>query len=70
MSLNQNSKKLTKEVNQTIRENLNINTAYDKIQTAYDYESYREYKLPIVHFDTTSAKARRKLIKIRKENQT
>ena len=66
MSINQNSKKLTEQVNQTLRENRNVETAYNKIQHRYDYEHYQEDKPPIVHFDKTASEARRRMHHLRK----
>ena len=70
MSINQNSKKLTEAVNQSLRENRNIETAYDKIQHRYEFDHYREPKPPIVHFDKSASDARRRIHHLRKINQT
>jgi hypothetical protein len=66
MSINTHSKELTQLINSELASNRNLGTAYDKIRTQCEYKEYREPKPPIVHFDKTSADARRRLRNIRK----
>jgi hypothetical protein len=70
MSINQHSPKLKNLINSELATNRNLGTAYDKIRTQVEYKDYIEPKPPIVHFDSTSADARRKIHHLRKINQT